>query len=90
MIIPTPPTLSAETLTIFGKLVVLDEFQAKRPNIFGAHGGRSRVFAMTEISFNLGLMIGPLLAGFITENVDFGAMSITLGKSMDCTVFKTP
>ncbi|KAJ5650511.1 uncharacterized protein N7484_004234 [Penicillium longicatenatum] len=60
-------------------LMVLDEFQAKRPGIFGAHGGRSRVFAMTEISFNLGLMLGPLLAGFITENVDFGAMSITLG-----------
>ncbi|KAJ5913976.1 major facilitator superfamily domain-containing protein [Penicillium tannophilum] len=60
-------------------LMVLDEVEAKQPNIFGAYGGRSRVFAMSEISFNLGLMLGPLLAGVITENIGFGAMSMTLG-----------
>lgn len=38
---------------------------------------------MSEISFNLGLMIGPLLAGVITENIDFSAMSMTLGKTND-------
>lgn len=71
------------------EIVVLDEVEAKQPNIFGAYGGRSRVFAMSEISFNLGLMLGPLLAGVITENIGFGAMSMTLGKTIDYVLCKT-
>ncbi|KAJ5759441.1 major facilitator superfamily domain-containing protein [Penicillium odoratum] len=59
-------------------LTILEEFESKQRNIFGAHGGRSRVFAMTEISFNLGLMLGPLLAGLVSENSGFDVMSMTL------------
>ncbi|KAJ5923382.1 major facilitator superfamily domain-containing protein [Penicillium verhagenii] len=64
---------------ILHALTVLDELESKQRGIFGAYGGRSRTFGLSEISFNLGLMAGPLLAGVVSEKIGFDALSMTLG-----------
>lgn len=49
--------------------------QAKNPKIFGEHGGNSRISSMTEVAFSLGLVIGPILAGSLTELVGYYYMN---------------
>ncbi|KAI9930663.1 hypothetical protein MW887_011418 [Aspergillus wentii] len=53
------------------------EMQTKNPQIFGPHGGHSRVFSMVEVAFSTGTMAGPLIAGPLSENVGFYYMTIT-------------
>jgi len=55
----------------------------RRPNIFGPQGGLSRVFAINEVSFNAGLMLGPLLSGILSEEIGYYKMSVTLSKSLN-------
>ncbi|KAF3481805.1 uncharacterized protein GIQ15_04564 [Arthroderma uncinatum] len=57
---------------------VVNDMQSKNPNIFGAHGGNSRVSSMMEVAFSLGMMVGPLLSGSLTELVGYYYMSVTL------------
>ncbi|KAI9375057.1 MFS general substrate transporter [Aspergillus egyptiacus] len=59
-------------------IAVVNELESKNPTIFGAHGGRSRALAMGEIGFNLGLIVGPLLAGPLSEAIGYFYLSITL------------
>lgn len=59
---------------------ILKDYEARRPGVFGPQGGLSRVFAINEVSFNAGLMIGPLLSGLLSESVGYSNMSLTLGK----------
>ncbi|KAJ5933310.1 hypothetical protein N7454_005639 [Penicillium verhagenii] len=60
--------------------IVLNELQAKDPEIFGRHGGSNRVFALQDIALSLGLMIGPLISGFLSQVVGYYWMSCTLGR----------
>ncbi|KAA8643943.1 uncharacterized protein ATNIH1004_008139 [Aspergillus tanneri] len=50
--------------------VAVIKLQSKDPNVFGEHGANSRVF-LIDVSFNLGLMLGPLLSGSLTEVFGF-------------------
>ncbi|KAK2832013.1 hypothetical protein FQN49_006939 [Arthroderma sp. PD_2] len=56
----------------------VNDMQAKNPTLFGAHGGNSRISSMMEIAFSLGMMIGPLLSGSLTELIGYYYMSLTL------------
>ena len=56
-------------------LVAVNEMQTKNPKIFGEHGGNSRISSMTEVAFSLGLIIGPILAGSLTELVGYYYMN---------------
>ncbi|KAJ5093786.1 major facilitator superfamily domain-containing protein [Penicillium angulare] len=64
-------------------MTILEEYESKQRNIFGPRGGRSRVFAMNEVAFNLGLMLGPLFAGPLSEMIGFDRMSMILGQSRE-------
>ncbi|EZF28736.1 MFS transporter [Trichophyton mentagrophytes] len=55
--------------------IAVNEMQAKNPKIFGEHGGNSRISSMTEVAFSLGLVIGPILAGSLTELVGYYYMN---------------
>lgn len=55
---------------------VARDMQAKYPHVFGENGGSSRVFSMTEVSYSLGMMLGPLLSGILFETVGFSLMAI--------------
>ncbi|KAJ5112755.1 hypothetical protein N7532_000800 [Penicillium argentinense] len=59
-------------------ITILRDVELKQPQIFGRQGGLSRVFAINEVSFNAGLMFGPLLAGGLTEAIGYSYMNIIL------------
>ncbi|PYI16067.1 putative MFS transporter [Aspergillus violaceofuscus CBS 115571] len=50
---------------------VVKEKQTKDPLIFGPHGGSSRAFSIVEMAFGTGSMIGPLIAGSLSETVGY-------------------
>ncbi|KAM5434922.1 hypothetical protein McanCB56680_004839 [Microsporum canis] len=54
----------------------VNEIQLKNPKIFGEHGGNSRISSMIEVSFSLGMVIGPVLSGSLTELVGYYYMSL--------------
>ncbi|KAJ5647012.1 hypothetical protein N7490_003384 [Penicillium lividum] len=58
--------------------IVMNEFQAKDPEIFGPHGGSNRVFGLQDIALSLGLIIGPLISGSLTQAVGYYWMNFTL------------
>ncbi|OJJ44443.1 hypothetical protein ASPZODRAFT_135267 [Penicilliopsis zonata CBS 506.65] len=45
----------------------ISELEAERPGIFGPNGGYSRALAMSSMSWTMGLLIGPVLSGFLAE-----------------------
>ncbi|KAJ5467233.1 hypothetical protein N7475_004985 [Penicillium sp. IBT 31633x] len=56
---------------------VVKEKQEQKPGIFGPRGGFARIFSMTEVATTLGLIIGPILSGSLTELVGYTYMSWT-------------
>ena len=57
----------------------MHELKAKDPNVFGPGGGSSRTFSMTETSFAIGLVLGPLLTGALADEVGFYYATCALG-----------
>ncbi|KAF2209012.1 hypothetical protein CERZMDRAFT_107259 [Cercospora zeae-maydis SCOH1-5] len=57
---------------------LLYELKAQDPNMFGPGGGSSRMFSLTEISFNVGLLVGPILCAAITDAVGYYYTACTL------------
>ncbi|KAJ5678736.1 Major facilitator superfamily domain general substrate transporter [Penicillium macrosclerotiorum] len=58
---------------------IVKEYQARTPGIFGPQGGLSRVFSMIEVSASLGMMIGPIIGGFLKETIGYTYMSCAFG-----------
>ncbi|USW58300.1 Putative major facilitator superfamily, MFS transporter superfamily [Septoria linicola] len=56
----------------------MHELKAKDPNVFGPGGGSSRIFSLTELSFNVGLMLGPVVCGSISGAFGFYYTACTL------------
>ncbi|KAJ5126633.1 MFS transporter [Penicillium atrosanguineum] len=63
----------------FQLIAVTNDLQAEKPTLFGPHGGSSRIFSITEVTFNMGAMLGPLFSGAIVEEFSFSTMVRTLG-----------
>ncbi|KAK2808425.1 hypothetical protein FQN49_008716 [Arthroderma sp. PD_2] len=64
-----------------GSLYILNasrKLEIEYPGIFGPNGGRSRAFALNSVSFNTGLMLGPLLTGFLFGGIGYYYMNIVL------------
>ncbi|KAJ5857977.1 hypothetical protein N7455_008871 [Penicillium solitum] len=59
-------------------IVVAKNMQAQNPQIFGPYGGSSRVFAIIEMCFGAGMMVGPMFTGPITEKAGYYYMTLTL------------
>lgn len=58
----------------------MKERQSKDPGIFGYHGARNRLFALVEAAFTLGIMVGPLLSGPLSETAGYYYMNLTFGE----------
>ncbi|GLA89773.1 hypothetical protein AtubIFM56815_004263 [Aspergillus tubingensis] len=58
---------------------LLEEVEKDTPTLFGPNGGRARCFALVSISFNVGLMLGPLVIGWLVGSVGYYYMNIVLG-----------
>ncbi|KAL5341193.1 major facilitator superfamily domain-containing protein [Aspergillus crustosus] len=65
----------------FGAVEVLrgaTEIARERPGIFGGRTGHSRAFVLSNVTWKLGMFIGPLASGFLTESVGYYWMNVTL------------
>ncbi|KAL4810740.1 major facilitator superfamily domain-containing protein [Aspergillus unguis] len=49
------------------------------PGVFGPNGGSSRCFALTSVSYNAGLGLGPAVIGWLTRSIGYLYMNIFLG-----------
>ncbi|KAK6523517.1 hypothetical protein TWF281_001498 [Arthrobotrys megalospora] len=56
----------------------VDELEAKQPGVFGANGGYSRTYSLSNLSFATGLLLGPLLSGALTESIGYYYMNTAL------------
>ncbi|KAF9887346.1 hypothetical protein FE257_010341 [Aspergillus nanangensis] len=52
----------------------VDEIEANHPGIFGRNGGYSRALAITNMSWTLGSLVGPVLSGQLVESVGYYEM----------------
>lgn len=58
----------------------MKEKQTKDPLIFGPHGGSSRAFSIVEMAFGTGSMVGPLIAGSLSETVGYYYSTTVFGE----------
>lgn len=62
-------------------LVTIDELETKNPGIFGTKGGYSRALSLCSIGYTIGGFIGPILSGYMTEELGYYTLGCMLGKS---------
>ncbi|KAL2796593.1 major facilitator superfamily domain-containing protein [Aspergillus keveii] len=65
----------------FGAVEVLRgaaELASEHPGIFGASTGHSRAFVLSNVTWKLGMFAGPLLSGFLTEEIGYYFMNLIL------------
>ncbi|PYI32032.1 MFS general substrate transporter, partial [Aspergillus indologenus CBS 114.80] len=77
----------------FGAVEVLhgaNELSHEYPGIFGPHGGYSRSFSMSNISWKLGMFVGPLVSGTLTEKMGYYQMNVVLGMFSSFWLIYTP
>lgn len=60
----------------------VDELQTTRRGIFGSNGGYARTYALSNLSFSLGHLLGPLVSGGLADLVGYYWMNAVLGKSL--------
>ncbi|GKZ66468.1 hypothetical protein AnigIFM60653_007750 [Aspergillus niger] len=58
--------------------VTIDEVEAKHPGIFGPNGGYSRALSVASMGWTLGAFIGPIISGYIAEQVGYYEMSCVI------------
>ncbi|KIA75934.1 hypothetical protein HK57_00246 [Aspergillus ustus] len=68
--------------------LVLKDLESNDPEIFGQHGGGNRVFALQDIALSLGLMVGPLISGSLTQLVGYYWVSCIFAAQRASTSFK--
>ncbi|KAL2073978.1 hypothetical protein VTL71DRAFT_7756 [Oculimacula yallundae] len=56
----------------------IESLQTDRPGIFGPHGGTSRAISIANMSWVLGIFIGPIVSGTLVEKFGYFAMSSIL------------
>ncbi|KAF3490737.1 uncharacterized protein GIQ15_00254 [Arthroderma uncinatum] len=57
---------------------IIENLESQLPGIFGSGGGHSRGHALSNGSFNVGQLVGPLLSGVLADNLGYDRMNSTL------------
>jgi MFS family permease len=57
---------------------VVERYYKANKTFFGAKGPHAQMYAITSISFCLGLTIGPLIAGFLRLKIGYGNMNAVI------------
>lgn len=70
--------ISQVTLLIKLSVGVIDELESKKPGILGPNGGYSRGYSLSNVSFTLGFLLGPLLSGALVDTYGYYTMSSVL------------
>ncbi|PLB42555.1 putative MFS multidrug transporter [Aspergillus candidus] len=58
--------------------VTVDEIEAKHPGIFGPNGGYSRALSLASMSWTAGSFVGPILSGFLVEQIGYYEMNCVM------------
>ncbi|PKX92268.1 MFS general substrate transporter [Aspergillus novofumigatus IBT 16806] len=66
----------------------VDKLEECQPGIFGMYGGYSRAVAITSMSWTMGLLVGPILAGFVMERFGYFELQCVLGIASSSTDFR--
>ena len=66
----------------------VDEIMSNEPGIFGTKGAYAQAFALMNMAYAIGSLVGPLLGGFLVENV--GWNDLTLGTGIFCAICVVP
>ncbi|CDM29354.1 hypothetical protein DTO013E5_5294 [Penicillium roqueforti] len=56
----------------------VDELEDLHPGVFGPYGGYSRAISITNMSWMSGLLVGPILAGFMVERFGYFELQCVL------------
>lgn len=62
--------------------LVIEEIEAQQPGIFGPNGGYSRLYSLGSMTFTLGTLIGPEVAGLMVDHIGYLEMSSFFGESI--------
>ena len=54
------------------------ELESHNPNIFGPNGANSKLSGLMEVSFNAGMLIGPLVSGILSETLGYYYMNCVM------------
>ena len=66
----------------------VDDIMANKPGIFGTKGAYAQAFGLMNMAYAMGSLVGPLLGGFLVENV--GWRDLTLGTGIFCALCVVP
>lgn len=72
------PTISYQMRHTNGQTAVVDELQSNHPGIFGSQGGYSRCYSLSNVSFTMGFLVGPLLSGALADTLGYYWMNTVL------------
>jgi len=67
---------------------VVEAKERKRPGVFGEKGAYAQAYALFNMSFAGGTLVGPLWGGFVVQRSGWGLMSLSLG--VLCAVSAVP
>ena len=57
----------------------MKDVQEKQPNRFGPNGKMSSAYSLTNFTWNLGLLLGPIISGSLTRTVGYYYMNMVIG-----------
>ncbi|OAA41722.1 Major facilitator superfamily domain, general substrate transporter [Metarhizium rileyi] len=57
---------------------VMKDVQEKRPNCFGPNGKMSSAYSLTNFTWNTGMLIGPILSGFLVRTIGYYYMNMVM------------
>lgn len=58
---------------------LMKDVQEERPNRFGPNGKMSSAYSLTNFTWNLGMLIGPIISGSLTRTVGYYYMNMVIG-----------
>lgn len=59
---------------------ITKELETQTPNRFGPNGANSKIAAMMELAFSVGMLIGPLVSGGLSETLGYYYMNCVMCK----------
>lgn len=59
--------------------MVVEALEKEDPGIFGPNGGYSRLYSIQGVAYTIGMLIGPEMAGWLTNTAGYGVMTMSLG-----------
>ncbi|KAE8312370.1 major facilitator superfamily domain-containing protein [Aspergillus transmontanensis] len=65
-------------MSLLSGVGAMEATEESHPGIFGKYGGYSRAVAITSMSWTMGLMLGPILAGFMAERFAYFELQCVL------------